>query len=119
MLIIRVNLQDKLRRLGSNSQDDHMQVIEQKWQVLASMFVKLKQLQDTASIMAITHGHEPFVEDEGEFDETEETASASVSSQHRQQTKQGRDETGIEREPLTIPSNGNVGGEAIEVEIHH
>ena len=83
------------------------------------MFVKLKQLQDTASIMAITHGHEPFVEDEGEFDKTEESASASASSQHSQQTKQGRDETGIKRKPLTLPSNGNVGGKAIEVEIHH
>ena len=88
MLIIRVDLQDKLRCLSSNSQNDDMQVIEQKWQMLASMFVKLKQLQDTVDIMAITHGHEPFVENEGEFDETEESASASASPQHSQQTKQ-------------------------------
>ena len=63
------------------------------------------------ALASITHGHEPFVVDEGEFDETEESASALASSQYSQQTRQGRDETGIEREPLTIPLNGNVGGE--------
>ena len=78
------------------------------------MLVKLKRLQDSAGVMPHSSGNEPFVEDEGEFDEVEESASACDKA-----PQPTRDVSGVEREVLTIPSNGNVGGDAVQVEIHH
>ena len=120
ILTIRIDLQDKIRRLGANPYPNDEQVIQSKLQALASMLGKAKQLQDVAGIVPVASGIEPFVENEGEFDEVGESASASacpIGEAH--QNTQGRDVTGIERTLLILPSNGNVIGEAVDVEIRH
>ena len=82
------------------------------------MLLKAKQLQDVAGVIPIASGSEPFVENEGEFDDVGESAStAEVGESHRH--TQSRDVPGIERTLLILPSNGNVMGEAVKVEIRH
>jgi hypothetical protein len=105
-----------VRRLGSNAQESDEQLVKQKRQALTLMLVKLKQLQDNAGVIALTSGAEPLVDNENEFDEVEEAASAGESAG----TTQNPDMSGVEREMLTLPSNGNTVGQAVvEVEINH
>jgi hypothetical protein len=111
----RIHLQDMVRRLGSNAQESDEQLVKQKRQALTLMLVKLKQLQHNAGVIALTSGAEPFVDNENEFDEVEEAASAGESAG----TIQNPDMAGVEREVLTLPSNGNTTGQAVEVEINH
>ena len=82
------------------------------------MVVTLKHFQDAAGVVTLTSGVEPFVEHEGEFDEVGEAASASPEAESHRLTRI-RDGTNVEREVLTLPSNGNVGGDAIQLEIEH
>ena len=74
---IRIDVQNKVQCLGSNANKDDWQVIEKQRQNLARMLLKLKQLQDAASIMGLVSGSEPLVADEGEFDEVSKSVSAT------------------------------------------
>jgi hypothetical protein len=82
------------------------------------MLVKLKRLQDAAGVTDLAIGRQPFDENEGEFDKVGELAPSSGGTPP-QQPMQTREPSGVERELLSLPSNGNVVGEAIEVEIRH
>ena len=117
MLTIRIDLQDRIRCLGSNPHQNDEQLIHSKRQVLASMLVKAKKLQDITEVIPIASGAEPFEENKGEFDDISESASASGASEPHKNT-QSWDVTGIACTLLILPSNGNV-NEAVEVEICH
>jgi hypothetical protein len=72
----RIEVQDMVRHLGSHPNENDEQVIEQRRHALASMLVNLKQLQDIAGLMTVSSGSEPYIENEGEFDDVEESGSA-------------------------------------------
>lgn len=80
------------------------------------MLVKLKQLQDEARVTGRPGGNEPAIEDdEDQFDEigvSQEDADAADEMDTPR-----RDVGAVEREVLTLPSNGNVGGDLRELEI--
>lgn len=81
------------------------------------MLVKLRQLQNAAGIVSLGQVAEPWVENETEFDEVGHAAPASTSATALRTTQAGI--VCVEREILTLPSNGNVAGGAYEVEIAH
>jgi hypothetical protein len=120
--ILRIDVQDKARRLGSNPHDNDQQTIEQKRQSLVSMLAKLRQLQSTAGVTALGSRIQPIFEDEGEFDDFEhssdESASATVTG-HAERATTVTDVSSIEREVLALPSNKNVAGCAVDLEIRH
>ena len=117
MLTIRIDLQDRIRHLGSNPHPNDEQLIHSKRRALSSMLVKAKRLQDVAGVMPIASGAEPFEENEGEFDDVGKSASASGTGKPHKNV-QNPDVTGIERTLLILPSNDNV-NKAVEVEICH
>ena len=80
--------------------------------------MKLKQLQDSAGVMEITPASRDFDENEEEFDDVGESASASDSISS-QRPSRNSEPIGVERERLTLPSNGNVHGIAVQIELHH
>ena len=82
------------------------------------MVVTLKHFQDATGVITLTSGIKPFVEHEGEFDKVGKAVSASAEVESYRLT-QIRDGTNVEREVLTLPLNGNVGGDAIQLEIEH
>ena len=82
------------------------------------MLVKLRQLQDAAGVADLTSDSRDFDENEGEFDEVGESASANNVIQS-QRPSRNSEPIGVERQRLILPSNGNVGGTAIEIELHH
>ena len=113
ILIVRIDLQDRVRRQRSNPDEYNQQVIEQKRVALASMLGKLKQLQVASGVVAIGPGSEPFVENEDKFDEVTELASANQSDDTNETT------TVAEHEILILPSNGNIFSGGVAVEICH
>lgn len=93
--------------------------MEQKRQTLATMLVTLKELQEAAGVMSLASGIEPFVENEGEFDEVSESASASATSGTSDSNLSGSNIKLVERQVLTMASNRNVLGDLRELEIRH
>ena len=82
------------------------------------MVVTLKHFQNATGVVTLTSSMKSFVEHEDEFDEVGKAVSAIADAQSQRLT-QIRDGTNVEREVLTLPSNGNVGGDAIQLEIEH
>ena len=68
--------------------------------------------------MSTAHGIELFLDDEGEFDEVGDTASASDQTELHSNPSIS-DGTHVEWEVLTIPSNGNIVGNLRELKIRH
>jgi len=64
LTLCRIDVQDRVRRLGANPDQDDLRLIEKKRQTLSAMMIKLKQLQDLAKITSKLGGVEPAVEDE-------------------------------------------------------
>ena len=114
----RIDIQDRVRRLGLHPHENDQHGVEQKRQVLASLLVKLKTFQETASVVSTASGTKPFFENEGEFDEVGESVSANeVTPAHSNAT--APNVFPVEWQLLTIPSNGNVLGNLCELELHH
>ncbi|KAF8157947.1 hypothetical protein B0H34DRAFT_858828 [Crassisporium funariophilum] len=121
----QIDIQDRVRRLGAHPDQDDLQLVERKRQTLTAMLVKLKRLQDNARVNGLSGGYEPAVEDnEGRFDEIGESpddadananADGDARGQHARDSRQ--DLAAVEREVLTLPSNGNVAGDMGELEI--
>jgi hypothetical protein len=109
---IRIELQDKVRRLGSNPLDGDQQVVEQQRQTMASMLLRLKRLQLTAGVIEcrpiteIPHHNETVFDDLGDS-----TASSDSSSKPNLMT--------VEREVLHLPSHGNVPVEYSDLELRY
>ena len=82
------------------------------------MLIKLKHLQEAAGVMSTGLGNEPFVENEGQYDEVGEAASANQGTQAHLMPG-ASDVTAVERELLTMPSNANVVGNLHELEVRH
>jgi hypothetical protein len=116
--LLRINVQDMVRRLGPSTPDEERQVIETKRQTLTLMLVKLKRLQDAAGVITVAPTLDYCLEDEEDFDEDGESASASDGVQSQRATRV-TDAPGVEREQLAMPSNGTVTGQAVEVELRH
>ncbi|KAF8150124.1 hypothetical protein B0H34DRAFT_826383 [Crassisporium funariophilum] len=111
----QIDIQDRVRRLGAHPDQDDLQLVERKRQTLTAMLVKLKRLQDNARVNGLSGGYKPAVEDnEGCFDEIGESpddanANGDARGQHARESRQ--DLAAVEREVLTLPSNGNVAGD--------
>ncbi|KAF8149042.1 hypothetical protein B0H34DRAFT_758043 [Crassisporium funariophilum] len=121
----QIDIQDRVRRLGAHPDQDDLQLAERKRQTLTAMLVKLKRLQDNARVNGLSGGYKPAVEDnKGCFDEIGESpddadananADGDARGQHARESRQ--DLAAVEREVLTLPSNGNVAGDMGELEI--
>jgi hypothetical protein len=82
--------------------------------MLSAMMIRLKQLQDSAKISTKLGGVEPAIGDEeGQFDET----THSPDDRDAGVQKTGLDPSAVERQVLTLPSNGNVNEDVATLEI--
>ena len=114
LTLCRIDVQDRVRRLGAHPDEDDLRLVERKRQMLSAMMIKLKRLQDLAKITAKLSSIEPADEDdEGCFDEI--TVSSDDPDAGGQQT--GPDFSVVERQVLTMPSNGNVNEDVTAQEI--
>ncbi|KAF8964535.1 hypothetical protein BDZ97DRAFT_1918967 [Flammula alnicola] len=110
----QIDIQDKVRRLGSVPWEDKVHIIEQLPEALAPLLVKLKQLKEAAEITDKCPEMPSIDEDEAEFDEAAEEISGEETPAP---TLSSTDMIPVERQQLSLPSNGNVGGDLKHVEI--
>ena len=82
------------------------------------MLAKLKRLQDAAGVINVAPQCQAYSENEAEFDDIGE-AESDVIGGPPQARSVDQDQTVIERHILALPSNGNVGPETRDLEIHH
>ncbi|KAF8958979.1 hypothetical protein BDZ97DRAFT_1667832 [Flammula alnicola] len=87
---------------------------EQLHEALAPLLVKLKQLKEAAEITDKRPEMPSIDEDEAEFDEAAEEISGEETPAP---TLPSTDMIPVERQQLSLPSNGNVGGDLKHVEI--
>ena len=72
---------------SANPYPNDEQVVQSKLQALVSLLGKAKQLQDVARIVPVASSIEPFVENEGEFDNVGESVLACDISKSHQNTQ--------------------------------
>ncbi|KAF8961708.1 hypothetical protein BDZ97DRAFT_1921039 [Flammula alnicola] len=104
--IQRINIQDKVWRLGSVPWEDEVHIIEQLCEALAPLLVKLKQLKKAAEIPDKRPEMPSIDEDEAEFDEAAKVISGEETLAL---APQSTDMIPVEWQQLSLPSNGNVG----------
>lgn len=110
----RIDVQDRVRRLGANPEEDDQRLVEKKRQMLSAMMIRLKELQDLAKITTkLGTVNQTNDEDEGQFDDT--VHSPDNPNAGGQET--GQDPSAVERHILTLPSNGNVSEDVSAIEI--
>ena len=90
----RIQLQDIVRRSPSHVDQE---IIDEKREALAAMFVQLTDLQSAAGIIENKGKEKAVLDDETEYDDYEEPTVKAVTHL-----------TPIERKTIVLPSNGNV-----------
>jgi hypothetical protein len=114
--VYRIDIQDRVRRLGTQPEEDDQRLVEKKRQMLSAMMIRLKELQDSAKITTQLSTVEPANEaEEGQYDDTTHSPDDAGAARHIT----GVDSSAVERQALTLPSNGNVHEDVAGVEIRH
>lgn len=114
LTFIRIDIQDRVRRLGAHPDGDEQRLVEKKRQMLSTMMVRLKELQDLAKITTKLGTVEPInEEEEGQFDDNVQSPDNPNAGGQKTSLEPGA----VERHVLTLPSNGNVNEDVASLEI--
>lgn len=118
----RIELQDRVRRLGYNPHEDDLQVVERQRQTLGPMLTCLRNLQNSASAREFRLQDQLADDDESAFDETWELASAPAPAAAAQSGPgpghlSTEETTVVERQIIRLPSNGLTVDGAAQVEL--
>ncbi|PPQ94598.1 hypothetical protein CVT25_010606 [Psilocybe cyanescens] len=109
----QLELQDKVRRLGTAPLEQDRQVVSQLHQVLTSMFGQIKQLQQAAKVPDIARSFDLVnFQDEAEFDNDDQDGRHGPDASEWPTVDSRTESTSTtifpERQTLSLPSNFNV-----------